>query len=134
MRPVHVKSAQASLFKYLHAIAFDGDLTGSVLCPLTEPFLSVVFSYHNDVKWFATAKITDGHLMKGGARRYLGIPWLFARRSEMLQEVDDLLVVFTGFAVRDSDHSHQGTHGYLLVSMFIQYRAKVYDEIPDCLF
>ena len=59
--PLHVKQAVAALFKYLHAIAIDGDLTLAALGPLFQQLFGIGFSNHDDVNGLMATKITGGH-------------------------------------------------------------------------
>jgi hypothetical protein len=61
--PVHLEMAQGTLFKYLHAVGFYGDLDVGRSCPGTELLFSIFLSHDHDVQGLVSPEIAYGHLM-----------------------------------------------------------------------
>ena len=63
MRPGHLQHAKATVFEYLHAIGFYGDLAVGFTCPGFEQLFRFGISYDNNVQGLRGPEIADGHLM-----------------------------------------------------------------------
>ncbi len=69
VRPGHLEHTEAALFKYLHAIAFYGNLAVGFTCPGFKQLFRFRISYDNDVQGLCGPEIADGHASVRSRRR-----------------------------------------------------------------